>query len=179
MAIATKCTCGYSITGVCTSSVKECRQLRKENTQLPPSIEVEIEKRMLDLIPPELCFEGDQTYDLAASKRYEVENVIVAYAAKLHQANETIKVLTYDNNRLKEEVEGLTRWKEEAKEIINPIWEYADTLKVPLGASKTEAVIKHANEAKKLLHEVLVMNEAWGDLPGEFINKVNKFLYGE
>lgn len=30
-----------------------------------------------------------------------------AYAAKLHQANETIKVLTYDNNRLKGEVEGL------------------------------------------------------------------------
>lgn len=30
-----------------------------------------------------------------------------AYATKLHQANETIKVLTYDNNRLKGEVEGL------------------------------------------------------------------------
>lgn len=30
-----------------------------------------------------------------------------AYATKLHQANETIKVLEYDNNRLKGEVEGL------------------------------------------------------------------------
>lgn len=63
-------------------------------------------------------------------------------ATKLLEAEEKIKVLTYDNNRLKGEVEGL-------------------------------------RVARDLLHEVLVMNEAWGDLPGEFINKVKTFLYGE
>jgi hypothetical protein len=31
-------------------------------------------------------------------------------------------------------------------------------------------------QAKKLLEKVLVMNEMWGDLPGEFINEVKTFL---
>lgn len=118
-------------------------------------------------------------YPSEGAQREAYREGATAYASKLHQANEVIKVLEYDNNRLKGEVEGLNRWKEEAKAIINPIWEYADTLKVPLGESKTDAVIKHINEAKNLLNEVLVMNEAWGDLPGEFINKVKTFLYGE
>jgi hypothetical protein len=88
---------------------------------------------------------------------------------------------SYATKRLQDqqEIAELKHWKEEAKAIINPIWDYADTLKVPFGKSKTEAVVQHVKEAKALLHEVLVMNEAWGDLPGEFINKVNKFLYGE
>lgn len=35
MSIATKCTCGHSLTGVCTSSVKECNQLINMENKCP------------------------------------------------------------------------------------------------------------------------------------------------
>lgn len=184
MSIATKCTCGHSLTGVCTSSVKECNQLIMEKTtQLPITIEVEIDKRMLELIPPELCFEGDQTYDLAASKRYEVQEVITAYATKLHQ--------------VEQENAELRRWKMEAAELLTKIHSYAHKhLEIKLGESIVDFVIARAKERdelkrqndkmkeqaegwRPLLEKVLVMNEMWGDLPGEFINEVKKYLYGE
>ena len=70
--------------------------------------------------------------------------------------------------------------------------EYADGYKDGYIASPTEYATKlhqlqQENEKMKamaiqwrpLLEEVLVMNEAWGDLPGGFIDKIKKFLYGE
>lgn len=133
----------------------------EENTQLPPSIEVEIEKRMLELIPPELCFEGDQTYDLAASKRYEVENVIVAYATKLHQANETIKVLEYDNNKLKGQVEGLTSAVEELK-------------------GENQKLKATATGWRPLLEDILRdNNNGYIDIDEALCSRIKTFLYGE
>jgi hypothetical protein len=75
------------------------------------------------------------------------------YAIKLRSAEEKVKVLEYDNTRLKGEVEGykvaceeLKRWKE---------------------------------DAKKLLTEVFQKHES-GLLPDRFIyEKIKKFLYGE
>lgn len=49
---------------------------------------------------------------------YLEKTIPVEYATQLHQANETIKVLTNDNNRLKGEVEGLKNAVEEASGYI-------------------------------------------------------------
>jgi hypothetical protein len=92
-----------------------------------------------------------------------------------------IGATAYANKLLQEQQENseLKRWKEEAKAILTPIWDYADTLKVPLGASKTEAVIKHVDDAKALLTEVFQKHES-GLLPDRFIyEKIKTFLYGE
>jgi hypothetical protein len=52
-------------------------------------------------------------------------------------------------------------------------------IKVPLGKSKTEAVIKHAEDAKDLLREVFQKHET-GLLPDRFVyEKIKKFLYGK
>lgn len=88
-------------------------------------------------------------------------------ATQLHQANETIKVLEYDNNKLKGEVEGLRSAVEELKKV----------------AIESDKQRKEANEqlreAKKLLNEVFRKHEA-GLLPDRFIyEKIKTFLYGE
>lgn len=102
-----------------------------------------------------------------------------AYATKLHQCDTTNKKLEEKNRGLEEKIKELERWKEEAKAILNPIWEYADTLKVPLGESKTEAVVKYGENSRKLLYEVFRKHES-GLLPDRFIyEKIKTFLYGE
>lgn len=88
------------------------------------------------------------------------------YATKLHESHK--------------EVNRLTNWKQEAKDILNPIWNYAEQhINVPLGKSKTEAVIKHVIEAKDLLTEVFQKHES-GLLPDRFVyDKIKKYLHGE
>lgn len=68
----------------------------EENTQLP--------KEVVDRI----FQEGQNMLAFAPDNKWSYIQGATAYATKLQQANETIKVLTYDNNRLKGEVEGLT-----------------------------------------------------------------------
>lgn len=81
------------------------------------------------------------------------------------------------------EIEQLKRWKAEASELLNPILDYGQSKEaaIPLGESITTVVLERCKQAKvasDLLTEVLVMNEMWGDLPGEFIKKVKTFLDG-
>jgi hypothetical protein len=132
--------------------------------QLPDEALKDIEALVMDKT---LHLPNNNDFDNGYEKGMErgIEVGATAYANKLQE--------------VQQEIIRLNNWQQEAKQILNPIWEYAGTINVPLGQIKTDAVIKHVKEAKDLLHEVLVMNEAWGDLPGEFINKVNKFLYGE
>lgn len=58
---------------------------------------------------------GSDLYVSLESARIAMQTYADQYASKLHQANEIIKVLTYDNNRLKGKVEGLTSAVEELK----------------------------------------------------------------
>lgn len=77
----------------------------------------------------------------------------IAYATKLHQAQQ-------ENARIKHvntEQEDMY-WK----------------LKV-----ENEKLKATATGWRPLLEKVLVMNEMWGDLPGEFIKEIKTFLYGE
>jgi translation elongation factor EF-Ts len=109
--------------------------------------------------------------------------VVEEYATKLQE--------------LQQENAELRRWKMEAAELLTKIHSYAHKhLEIKLGESTVEFVIERAKERdefkrqndklkeqaegwRPLLEKVLVMNEMWGDLPGEFINEVKKFLYGE
>jgi hypothetical protein len=116
------------------------------------------------------------------------------YATKLYEAQQEIESLTNqlknhgkvsDENMelLRQENERLQQWKSEASELVNPIFSYGQSKEanIPLGESITVVVLDRCNkfnQAKQLLIEVLVMNEMWGDLPGEFINKVKPFLDG-
>lgn len=112
-----------------------------------------------------------------------IEAALTAYATKLHQAEQ-------ENTELR-------RWKIEAAELLTKIHSYAHKhLEIKLGESIVDFVIARAKERdefksendklkqqatgwRPLLEKVLVMNEMWGDLPGEFINEVKSFLYGE
>lgn len=85
----------------------------------------------------------------------------IAYATKLHQANETIKVLTYDNNRLKGEVEGLTNAVDELK-------------------GENEKLKATATGWRPLLEEVLKLDDLEvAYISEELIEKIKTFLYGE
>jgi hypothetical protein len=60
------------------------------------------------------------------------------YATKLHQA--------------RQEIEELKRWKEEAKQLLSPVWDFADkNLGVPLGECKVNAVMKCIEKTDKVL----------------------------
>lgn len=66
-------------------------------------------------------------------------------------------------------------WDEMEKQISYPRFNEEE---IKANREVTEYATKLL-QAKQLLHEVLVMNEMWGDLPGEFINKVKTFLDGK
>lgn len=111
MSIATKCTCGYSITGVCTSSVKECRQLRKENTQLP------VEAKQKIWFEAEKYTEGK--VKAINEEHFNVYNAYIegatAYATKLHQ----LQQVTTESDKQRKEANDQLR---EAKKLLNEVF---------------------------------------------------------
>lgn len=70
----------------------------EENTQLPKEVVKEIHANADAYI---------NSYPDEGTEWGAYISGATAYATQLHQANETIKVLEYDNNRLKGEIEGL------------------------------------------------------------------------
>lgn len=89
----------------------------------------------------------DQLWELYKLHYPDVED-------QLATANETIKVLEYDNNRLNGQVEGLTsaveelkRWKAEAMILLSNIDHYADKHpEIKLGIGKVEFTIERAKK---------------------------------
>lgn len=62
--------------------------------------------------------------------------------------------MAYAANKLQQEYEALQRWKEEAKALLNPIFEYAqDHPDMKLGGSMIEFVLDRCNEYDKLSEE--------------------------
>lgn len=94
----------------------------------------------------------------AVFKAYE------AYTTKLHQCDTANKELEEKNRGLEEKIKELEAHYENDMKVNNQV----------IASMREEFFL-----AKDLLNEVLVLNEAWGDLPGEFITKVKTFLYGE
>lgn len=78
-----------------------------------------------------------------------MDDYATAYAIKLKEAQQEIESLT---NQLKKQNE--------------------------VQVEKIRTLREEHEKASNLLNEVLVMNEMWGDLPGEFITKVKTFLDG-
>lgn len=169
MSIATKCTCGHSLTGVCASSVKECNQLinMEKNTQLPGEVETQIEK--------------DATARYRATEEGKLmavgyKTAATAYASKLHQVEQ-------ENAELK-------RWKKEQIALFDPLYDYGMSSKeIKLGESIVTFILNKCREYDKLkqqatgwrplLEEVLKHDAAFGELSIEMIDKIKKFLYGE
>lgn len=81
----------------------------EENTQLPVEVVKEIHANADAYI---------NSYPDEGTEWGAYISGATAYATQLHQANETIKVLEYDNARLKGEVEGLKNAVEEASGYI-------------------------------------------------------------
>jgi hypothetical protein len=90
------------------------------------------------------------------------------YATKLHQVEQ-------ENTQLKQ-------WKKEQLLVWGPLYDYGlNSGELKVGGSIPAFILercKQFDQACALLTEVLVMNEMWGDLPGEFIEKVKTFLDG-
>lgn len=133
----------------------------EENTQLP----VERTKdEILHSRPIVANNKGSDLYVSLESARIAMQTYADQYATKPHQANETIKVLANDNNRLKGEVEEEKRQHELSVKSLR------------YSLDQREAELK---EAKKLLNEVFRKHES-GLLPDRFIyEKIKSFLYGE
>jgi hypothetical protein len=143
------------------------------NTQLPDEVLLQVEKDAV-AVYEELYVKVLNHGDGFAMPKFNIitspiEKILTEYAKKLHQADQ--------------EIAQLKQWKKEATELLNPILEYGQSKEagIPLGGNITSVVLercKQVDTARTLLTEVLVMNEMWGDLPGEFINKVKTFLDG-
>jgi FtsZ-binding cell division protein ZapB len=97
-----------------------------------------------------------------------------SYATKLLTAEEKIKILEYDNTRLKGELEG---YKEAYDEVVKDRYRLSQ---------ENDEVMKNYNKLKEqatgwrpLLEEFISMHES-GLLPNRFTyEKAKKFLYGE
>jgi FtsZ-binding cell division protein ZapB len=97
-----------------------------------------------------------------------------SYATKLHQRDETIKILEYDNSRLKGELEG---YKEAYDEVVKDRYRLSQ---------ENDEVMKNYNKLKEqstgwrpLLEEFISMHET-GLLPNRFTyEKAKKFINGE
>lgn len=146
----------------------------EENTQLPKEVVSQIEKDA-EAAYVELYQKVLNLGDGFAMPKFNmitdpIEKVLTAYAAKLHQANETIKVLTYDNNRLKGEVEGLTSALDELRT------KYDNILATESGhESKTENVWQSGYAAG---HEAACERGKWEAQPGAKWVKASERLPG-
>jgi hypothetical protein len=116
----------------------------------------------------------------------------VEYANKLLQAQQEIESLT---NQLKKQNEvqvenmkvmraesekaydELKRWKEEAKELLQPIWDFADKkLGVPLGESKVNAVMKYIQQTDKVLALYKQADKTNSNLIENAVTLLEKFI---
>lgn len=115
-----------------------------DNTQqLPAEVVVEINKKAEDY----MGYIDMSSASYSDIEPYEVKDAWKAgateYATKLHQAQQEIVILK--------------QWKEEAKQLLNLVWDFADNnIEVKPGKCKIGAVVEHAQNATELVHEALV-----------------------
>lgn len=125
----------------------------EKNTQLPAEVTEEIKLNAED-------FANKHINGRAQPDAWEIvfkshETAATAYATKLHEANETIKVLTYDNNKLKGEAEVYKIAVEELKR-------------------QNDKLKEKATGWRPLLEEVLSKPATH-----TLLEKIKKYLYGE
>ncbi len=114
MSIATKCTCGHSLTGACTSSVKECNQLIMEKTTLLPVEVVEqIENDSIERFPVTLTH-GNHVRPILMQRAAYVTGA-TAYATKLHQVEQENAELRRQNDKMKAMATG---WMPLLEEVL-------------------------------------------------------------
>lgn len=121
------------------------------NTQLPVEVTKDIAQKAEDFA---------NSHINGRTQREIWDTVFAAYGSGATAYATKLQVLEYDNNQLKGELEGYKNAYEELQR-------------------QNEKMKGMATGWRPLLEKVLVMNEMWGDLPGEFINEVKKYLYGE
>jgi FtsZ-binding cell division protein ZapB len=135
------------------------------NPELPVEVVEEIEADANRYVLKNKHFgEGSAAYIAGAT----------SYATKLHQRDETIKILEYDNSRLKGELEG---YKEAYDEVVKDRYRLSQ---------ENDEVMKNYNKLKEqstgwrpLLEEFISMHET-GLLPNRFTyEKAKKFINGE
>jgi hypothetical protein len=119
-----------------------------QNTQLPAEVQQKIHSdtnQLYDQLDSAVREVDSYHFGLPMYERQTepIRNLLTEYATKLHQ--------------VEQENEILKRWRDEAIQLLNPIWDYAENnLNVPLGGKKTDAVINHAQKATDLIQEALV-----------------------
>jgi hypothetical protein len=97
-----------------------------------------------------------------------------SYATKLHQRDETIKILEYDNTRLKGELKG---YKEAYEEVVKDRYRLSQ---------ENDEVMKNYNKLNEqatgwrpLLEDILEMDKQdIAYISEELIEKIKRFLYG-
>ena len=142
-----------------------------------------------------------------ATKLLAADKANSALEEKNRGLEEAIKVLDFDNKRIKGALEGyketveelqkdnasLKDWKQGAIAILNPIWNYVDKhLTVPLGKIKTETLIAEYDKLRVDNEKMKEMATGWRPLLEDVLNdwnssalkpelkdKIRKFLYGE
>jgi hypothetical protein len=165
------------------------------NTQLPVEVAEEIKLNAEDFANRHI--NGRAQPDVWEIVFKAHETAATAYATKLLQEEEAVKLLQKTCAKYYAEIEELRRWKMEAAELLAKIHSYAHKhLEIKLGESIVDFVIERAKERdefkrqndklkeqatgwRPLLEEVLRENNHTAMYPDHFINKVKKFLYGE
>jgi hypothetical protein len=188
-----KCDCGKPITlcdrlNCSASTLINTTPMSNNNTQLPGEVTEEIiyqaeEKaeaffKNLQAEFPEGDFSNQIAQQIGFRKGHRAS--ATEYATKLLQAEK--------------EVKRLTNWKNEAIAVLGPIWDYAEqNINVPLGKSKTEAVITELERLRVENDKLNAMATGWRPLLEKVIHRheggllpdrilyleIKTFLYGE
>lgn len=165
-----------------------------DNTQLPADVleKIHTDTNLLYDQLDEAAREVDYyDFGLPQSDRQTepIRNLLTEYATKLHQEQQTTKVLEYDNNRLQGEVEGckvaveeLKEWKQQAIELLDPLFEYGHSKEagITLGKSITAVVLercKRSEQARTLLQTVYDLKLMPSTAP--IIEQIKTFLDGK
>lgn len=152
----------------------------KTNPELPAEVVEEIEQFVEDKTKAErehwnkAASDPDRTNTYMAGYEYGIRAGATSYATKWFYSFEgngklaatvadnldVIKVLEYDNTRLKGEVDG---YREACEELKN----------------ENEKLKEQATSWRPLLEEAIRQDSLYGHVPVETINKIKRFLYGE
>lgn len=114
--------------------------------------------------------ENDILTDNYNRLQQEIESLTNQLKKQNEVQDENLKLLRAEN-------ESLQRWKEEAKQLLNPIWDFADkNLGVPLGECKVKSVMKYIENSDTVLALYKQADKTNSDLIENAVTLLEKFI---
>lgn len=120
MSIAAKCTCGYSVTGICTSSITECKNLIKSMDKTTERIKADADQHVKGLSIQHSKSHQHAGYIAGATDVYERAEPmaeVLEYIIHCPATYDKTQLLIWIDSAIAKAKQALEQWKGTGKEV--------------------------------------------------------------